>query len=121
MIDVHTFVKLYNINLKFKINSDDKVKLYKWINIFCKINLNYISNGLLLVINDSNNINNFDTYTNTYADDILINIIIKIMNKNLQDKISVMKLINEQMDDMFNTGRCPQGRTTRLYQIYCGL
>jgi|LakMenE01Jun11ns_1017448.scaffolds.fasta_scaffold9810697_2 hypothetical protein len=122
MIDVHTFDKQYTIKLKFdNISIENKNKLYKWLITFCKININYISPGLLLIIDDTRKINNLDTYTNVYADDILINILLVIMNKTVENKISIIKLINEQMDDMFNTGRCPQGRTTRLYQIYTGL
>jgi len=120
-MDVHIFDKQYNIKLKYKLDLQNKYKLYKWIISFCKVKLNYISQGLILVINDTETNNNFDNITNIYADDILINIILSIMSNNLDDKISIIKLINEQMDDMYNTGRCPQGRTTRLYQIYIGL
>lgn len=58
---------------------------------------------------------NFDSTNNQYADDILCHIIIHaVKNKNMD----LFYLTAEQIADMYTSGQCPQGRCTRLLQIY---
>ncbi len=53
---------------------------------------------------------NFDDQNNIDASDILAN----ILSKNYDE---ILELLEEQLIDMYNLGQCPQGRTTRLWQI----
>ena len=54
---------------------------------------------------------NFDDQNNIDASDILAN----ILSKNYDE---ILELLEEQLIDMYNLGQCPQGRTTRLWQIF---
>ena len=59
---------------------------------------------------------NYDPRNDIDASDILADIIIKISDDEVVDGY-----IQEQIADIFLLGRCPQGRTTRLYQIWRAL
>lgn len=63
--------------------------------------------GQAIIIKSDENI---DQENNVDASDILAN----ILSKNY---INIINLLDEQLDDMFLLGQCPQGRTTRLLQI----
>ena len=57
---------------------------------------------------------NYDDINNVDASDILANILAKSYD-NLID------IIEEQLEDIWELGRCPQGRTTRFIQMYRSL
>ena len=57
-----------------------------------------------------NNGDNRDDTNNVDATDLLANILSK-------DYENALELLDEQLEDMYNLGQCPQGRTTRLLQI----
>lgn len=67
--------------------------------------------GLELIIFGLNNNTNYDDKNNCDASDILADILSK-------DYSELTFLICEQIGDMYLLGRCPQGRTTRLLQIW---
>ena len=72
--------------------------------------------GLILIVENTQGSSNFDPVNNIYADDLLVEICKKISNSSETHDILVN--IAEQLGDMYNLGQCPQGRTTRLYQLY---
>lgn len=117
MRDVHYYDSQWKHNIITRFNINTKFKLFKWLYLH-SIKLNTTENGikgLELIINNTQKFQNYDNANNVYADDILAEIcviIIKTKNKLIID------LLLEQMNDMYNTGQCPQGRTTRLYQLY---
>jgi len=67
--------------------------------------------GLDLIISGLENNTNYDDKNNCDASDILSDILSK-------DYSELIFLICEQIGDMYLLGRCPQGRTTRLLQIW---
>lgn len=75
-------------------------------------------NGIHLVVSDTQNSSNYDTINKIYADDILAHICLRLNNVDHKILESTLFLLIEQMSDMYLTGRCPQGRTTRLLQVY---
>ena len=58
---------------------------------------------------------NYDPTNDMNASDILADIAIKISDEEVDN------YIQEQIADIFLLGRCPQGRTTRLFQIWRAL
>ncbi len=117
MRDVHYYDAQWKHNINTRFNIANKFKLFKWLYNNC-IKLNKTENGikgLELVINDTQKYPNLDNANKIYADDILAEICIHLMKT--KNKI-IIDLLLEQMNDMYNTGQCPQGRTTRLFQIY---
>lgn len=36
---------------------------------------------------------------------------------DIQDKVAFYSLLEEQLEDMYRLGQCPQGRTIRLWQL----
>lgn len=67
--------------------------------------------GLELIISGLDNNSNYDDKNNCDASDILSDILSK-------DYSELILLMCEQIGDMYLLGRCPQGRTTRLLQIW---
>ena len=67
--------------------------------------------GLELIIYGLDDGSNYDDKNNCDASDILADILTK-------DYSELILLICEQIGDMYFLGRCPQGRTTRLLQIW---
>ena len=55
---------------------------------------------------------NFDTANKIDCTDVLCSILIRKMSR------VILNLLEEQLKDNYNLGRCPQGRSTRLLQIY---
>jgi hypothetical protein len=113
MSDLHQYDGLWSIDIP-TISSDEKADLFRGLlnRIKTKVYTGSGVDGLLLVIVDSQTVNNYDPIHKVYADDILA----YICKAELTDQL--LDLMLEQLSDMFITGRCPQGRTTRLYQIY---
>ena len=85
------------------------------------INQNMKCEGIDLLITDIGKDSNYESCSKLYADDILVSILKKIDTFDKYDKLKIFKLINEQLDDMYQLGRCPSGRVTRLIQIYKSL
>lgn len=76
--------------------------------------------GLKLIRDSTGEYANYDRANEIYADDILAELCV-ILSKIKDDKsktADLIKNISEQLTDMNNLGQCPQGRTTRLWQLY---
>ena len=68
---------------------------------------------LALILKDINNGSNYDSSNDIDASDVLATILThKVMTKD------IVKLLEEQLVDTFSLGQCPQGRSTRMIQIY---
>ncbi len=63
-----------------------------------------------LILNSIQQPGNYDNTNNVYADDLLM----YLCTLNLNDMIDI---ITEQLADVVISGRCPQGRCTRLIQL----
>ena len=118
-IDVHTFDKQYNHNIKTKYTKE--IKIEKFIKLMNEINdfkFTEPIHGLQKVISDIETEANFDRTSDLKADDVLIEIVNLLENTDKDTKSCVFLNLLEQMNDMLTSGPCPQGRTNRLMQIY---
>ena len=123
--NVHLFDGKWTHNIKTETSLGDKCSLFNSLYRELK-NLGVDSgslNGLVLVVENTQQPSNFDSVNNVYADDILSEICKKIFEPlDEKGKVNINKdiLLNiaEQLSDMFSLGQCPQGRSTRLIQIY---
>jgi hypothetical protein len=62
---------------------------------------------------------NYDPTNNFYADDILYLILSKLdTTYSIEFQKDILLLLDEIFEEMYS-GMCAQGRTHRLYQIYC--
>src|SRR3989344_1720148 len=112
--NVHIFDGSFrNEDLKTKYTISKKQQLFS--EILNKMTDKDAKNGVSLIIKNIQTGENYDNTNNKFADDILAEICTYIMDKGDKD---IMKLVEEQMKDMYLLGRCPQGRTIRLWQIY---
>lgn len=119
LIDVHTFDrKIDTSKIKSRITAEDKQKLFKWL-MEETTKLKLRNDGINLVIQDTHKQPNHDPVNNVYADDILAEICLYlVMKDDAEITANILKLVSEQMVDMADSGRCPQGRSIRLFQIY---
>lgn len=116
-IDIHTFDNKWefipHIDIS-NISHNDKIQIFMWL----VDEIEDISPGLELLLDDIFTPNNNDTTHNVLAEDILLCICIKLKEMKEEERQDYYKLLNDQMMDMYQLGRCPIGRTARLYQIY---
>jgi len=135
-MNVHIFDSQYKNHLVKTLYSKE-LKTQHFRKILEKMNLYHCNtqsiNGIQLILNSIQSPANFDHSNNIYSDDLLIEIclILEEMLNNKNFKIPQIttelgkfkeedfyKMLEEQMYDMFATGQCPQGRSTRLKQLY---
>jgi hypothetical protein len=112
-INVHEFDTQLKYIPQNNFSVDQKRKMFeefKSTMLDLNVEKNCIS-GLDLIIFGLDNNSNYDDKNNCDASDILSD----ILSKNYTELIF---LISEQLGDMYILGRCPQGRTTRLLQIW---
>ena len=111
-IDVHTFDGTWGNNyIKINdLNNDEKGSL---ITDFKNKLKNPVAKHMINIIMNSS-IGNYDNANETNVVDILTDILLK-------DTSGIIDYIEEQLIDCFMLGQCPQGRTTRLYQIWLSL
>ena len=69
---------------------------------------------MFLRILSTQNPNNIDNINNCNATIILKHILKKIK----ENHYDLIPILDEQLNDCFNLGECPQGRTIRMLQIY---
>jgi len=62
---------------------------------------------------------NYDSSNNKHAEDIFTHII--ALTAKSEDSTNILYTLSEQLADMAQLGRCPQGRCTRLLQIYLSM
>lgn len=115
--DVHLFDGNWVHNITTRFTREEKCILFDWI-LFQINELSVKSMGLELVIQKTQQYDNFDQKNNVYADDVLVEICSKLIKLKNEDRVDILKLLIEQMNDMYILGQCPQGRTTRLFQLY---
>ena len=83
-----------------------------------KINLSGPITLFIKGLEDGNN-SNFDESNNIDSCDLLIDILIVLDKKELlKPGEGLLELLIEQLDDFVSLGQCPQGRSTRLLQIW---
>ena len=118
---------IIKFNIKTKYTFDEKVAEFKKLKslfdekiadkVDKKMYLQGIK-GINFIENDIQTKKNFSKKDNVYADDILMEICLKINNFQ-DDKLNdILINIIEQMFDMLKMGRCSSGRVIRLIQIY---
>ena len=65
------------------------------------------------------NDSNFDKSNNIDSCDLLIDTLLLLDKKDLlKPQEGLLELLIEQLNDFVNLGQCPQGRSTRLLQIW---
>ena len=74
--------------------------------------------GVRMVINDANRAPNYDPRSGAMACDLLAALLARAYAMPQEDQDALLKEIALQMHDSWTTGRCQQGRTTRLYQLW---
>lgn len=117
-IDVHVYDGKWQHNITTRLSIQEKYTLFNWLlKVLNGVDCDAI-NGIKLVINNTQQQPNFDRVNCIYADDILAEICVKLINTPENNRIDTLKNIAEQMADMYRLGQCPQGRSTRLIQIY---
>jgi hypothetical protein len=121
-IDVHTFDRKLDGEIKIII-LDDKEKVMKYLLDFKeKIKNNpsavEIFSDMITKSTDIDSVNGINIFNLLVATLYLIDV---IKNNTVEDKNRLIKLIEEQLEDVKKLGACPQGRSIRLFQIYKGL
>ncbi len=61
---------------------------------------------------------NYDNTNGMYADDVLYIVCRKIDETNNTD---ALVYLSEQLSDIMTSGQCPQGRSTRIFQVLVAL
>jgi hypothetical protein len=129
-IDVHTFDEKLTDPFPSKHSKEEKLMIFnKVLHIFHNMKLSFQScQGLKLIIDDIGTPANYDDKNKLYVDDILMEIC-ELLTKNFENQVNddikdifnFLGLLAEQLSDMYTLGRCSQGRSTRLYQLYKSL
>ena len=112
-INVHEFdtqLKYIPKNIFTNEQKKEMFKKFKSEMIDLNVEQNCIS-GLDLIISGLDDGSNYDDKNKCDASDILTDIL-------SNEYSELFFLISEQIADMYFLGRCPQGRTTRLLQIW---
>lgn len=73
--------------------------------------------GTRLIIANIGQTGNMDHTNQKAAEDILVLLAKHVLEKDHE----FLPMIEEQLQDMVQLGQCPQGRTTRLWQLYKAL
>ena len=119
-------VDIYNsedVNISHNLSTGDKIKILDEFrhSLFnkCKID---ITKPIQLFIDGIKDNSNYDDSNKINALDLLVDIIQighskKLLNFDEYNE-GLLPLLVEQLFDFVNLGRCPQGRSTRLLQIY---
>lgn len=121
LINVHVYdthlSSVYDHKSEEKISRADKNQLFTDLNTklsrpAAKQMVDIISNDMKNADDTGRQSLNYDPSNNINCTDVLASILIKSNNTDL------ISLLDEQLEDMYNLGRCPQGRSTRLLQLY---
>jgi hypothetical protein len=103
------FAKLHTMIVEHK-HLDDSIK-------------RFATQAVQIIMDDIDNSKNYSGSDLQRADDVLSHICIKIFSDTDQD--SIVQNLAEQLSDIVTSGSCPQGRVTRLFQLYmafkCGI
>jgi hypothetical protein len=122
MKNVHEFDGKWKCEIKPKYTREFKKKTFSYMLAFFNNHSLPGHSGLTLIKKGIGKSENYDPISKAAADDILIEICMKLLDiRDVKDRLDICRVIGEQMEDMYTTGQCPQGRTTRLYQIFSSL
>lgn len=113
MIDVHQFDGKWKKEIKSSFTPQEKINLFSILK-----ELTDCRRGLDLIIGSIQKAANYEPMSCLYADDILAEILRKSRKLDNKSRTKFFNLLSEQINDMYNLGRCPSGRVTRLIQIY---
>ena len=115
-IDVHTFDYSYkDLDLNLDMSNNEKEL---WLRqLIPRMKNNIAIAGVHMIIANIGHDANMDNTNRKSAEDILV----KLTQYVTQCDESFIELIEEQMEDMVHLGQCAQGRTTRLWQLYCSI
>jgi hypothetical protein len=98
---------------------DDRNMLFSWMRkLLTEKNIHAMCIARYdIIVSNAQQPPNFDPTNQLFADNLLFKIcyIAKTNDDIVED---IIKMLALQLEDM-GTGFCPQGRTTRLYQILC--
>jgi len=75
-------------------------------------------NLILYTLSKDDSSDNYDPDNKINSADLLVDILILAREKELLSIDNLIPLIEEQLSDIFLLGQCPQGRSTRLLQIW---
>lgn len=119
MINVHVFdthlTKLYDSKSETHHDLQTKVKLFSTVRN--QLKRERAKHMLDVIMNDmkhntGTSTKNYDPSNKVNCTDVLAAILTK------KDNSFIIPLLDEQLEDMYNLGQCPQGRSTRLLQLY---
>ena len=115
-IDVHTFDYTYaDKSFELDMNAVEKETWIRTMSL--KMSHPIAVQGVHMILSNMDHDANLDRTNKIRAEDILV----KLSQYVLQCDESFLPLIEEQIIDMVQLGQCAQGRTTRLWQLYCSL
>jgi hypothetical protein len=115
-IDVHTFDYTYaDKSFELDMNAVEKETWIRTMSL--KMTHPIAVQGVHMILSNMDHDANLDRTNKIRAEDILV----KLSQYVLQCDESFLPLIEEQIIDMVQLGQCAQGRTTRLWQLYCSL
>ncbi len=120
MLNVHKFdthlAGIFDHKNETKYDVNNKIKLFTAVKY--RMKREKARAMIDVIINDMKHSNgtktskNYDASNKVNCTDILASIL------NKADHEFVIPVLDEQLEDMYNLGQCPQGRTTRLIQLY---
>lgn len=116
MLDVHIFDGVWGHLYTPAHGVDDPEQMYQLLSPITQHLEDSPALMYCLLLKHIRSSNNFDPTNKVYAEDLLLDI---VQLNNFQT--DVLPLLSEQLNDMYLLGRCAQGRTTRLFQLWCAL
>jgi hypothetical protein len=120
LINVHIYDGKWKHDIKTTASPDEKRILFRLLYADMEsLDVDPDSlKGLVTIIDDIGLRANYDTENSVWAEDILVEILKKTIGSSLENRRDILINISEQLADMYRLGSCPQGRSTRLYQLY---
>lgn len=120
LINVHVFdTHLTDIyDSKQETSRDNTTKMELFSNVKKQLKRPKAKQMLDVIVNDMRH-HSGNTTTPNYDPSNKVNctdILAAILSRD--DHLFVIPLLDEQLEDMYNLGQCPQGRSTRLIQLY---
>ena len=121
--DVHQFDysyrdQSYQVNIDHNVLEMTDAEKHQWIiQLRHRLHNGLSVQGLDLILANIGMPANNDTTNQKRAEDILV----MLTKYIIQCDESLLPLVEEQLQDMLQLGQCAQGRTTRLWQLYCSL
>ena len=116
-IDVHVFDGEWRVPADLpRFSEPQRQALFGWAVRECPESL-----GVKMVIDDAGQAPNYDPRSGAMACDLLAAILSVCRGFDGEMRSAWLNELAVQLFDSWTTGRCPQGRTTRLYQLWLSL